>query len=221
MKPRACVFDAYGTLFDIHSVVRREGLGICGDLEALSRLWRQRQVEYTWRRALMQRYQDFWHITQEALRAAVEELRIAAEEAQLARLMQAYLSPEVFSDVVPALDALGAEYPLAILSNGSRGMLSAAVQYNGLEPRFRHVLSVDGLKTYKPAPVVYALGPEALGTPAEEILFVSSNAWDVSGAKGYGYQVCWCNRSNEPRDGLEFQPDLIVNRLDQIVSKLG
>src|SRR5271165_3383932 len=164
MRPRACVFDAYGTLFDVHSVLQREGLGISGDLPALSRLWRQKQVEYTWRRALMQRYEDFWHVTEEALRASVDQLRIDTDELQFARLMQAYLSPLAFADVAPALDALPG--PLAILSNGSPAMLDAAVRFNGLESRFTHVLSVDRVKTYKPSPAVYALGPEALSIPA-------------------------------------------------------
>jgi len=215
MKWRVCVFDAYGTLFDVHSVVQREGHDILGDLQALSRLWRQKQIEYTWRRALMQRYEDFWHVTEEALQAAVEQLRIPADAPQLARLMQAYLSPLAFADVAPALGALKA-CPLAILSNGSPGMLDAALRFNALESYFTHVLSVDRVKTYKPAPAVYALGLEALDVAAEEALFVSSNSWDAAGAKAFGYRVCWCNRAGESRDDLGFQPDFTVSRLDEM-----
>jgi 2-haloacid dehalogenase len=205
-KPQALIFDAYGTLFDVHSVVQSE---------ALSRLWRQKQIECTWRRALMERYQDFWHVTEEALRAAVRQLRIDMPEPQMAKLMEAYLSPVAFADVATALDALKA-YPLAILSNGSPRMLNAAVRGNGLERYFRHVISVDSVKSYKPSPSVYALGPAALKIPASEILFVSSNAWDAAGAKAYGYQVCWCNRSDQVADFLGFEPDFTVRGLDGV-----
>src|SRR5271154_350421 len=118
MKPKVIVFDAYGTLFDVHSVVVRAAGGIPGDLNALSILWRQKQLEYTWLRSLMERYEDFWNITEAALRSAVTQLKIEASEAQLDVLMQAFLGPSAFPDVKPALDALKG-VPLAILSNGS------------------------------------------------------------------------------------------------------
>lgn len=214
MKPRAFVFDAYGTLFDVHSVVLREGYDI-----ALSRLWREKQVEYTWRRALMERYEDFWRVTEEALRAASRQLRIGLSESQLDRLMQGYLSPAAFAEVRVALEDLKPA-PLAILSNGSPAMLESAVRGNGLESRFAHIISVDRAKTYKPSPLVYALAPDALKIPAEEILFVSSNAWDAAGAKAYGYRVCWCNRSGAMPDDLGFAPDFSVERLDAIAGSL-
>ncbi len=216
---RAFVFDAYGTLFDVHSVVLRGGHGVSGDLQALSQLWRQKQVEHTWRRALMQRYRDFWGVTEEALRAAAQQLRMELTEPQIEALMQAYLSPAVFPEVRAALAALKA--PLTILSNGSPKMLEAAIHANGLESYFDHVISVDAIGTYKPAPAVYALGPEALKIPASEILFVSANAWDAAGAKSYGYRVCWCNRSGAEMDVLGFEPDFTVERLDQIAEALS
>jgi 2-haloacid dehalogenase len=218
MKPRAIIFDAYGTLFDVHSVVRRVP-GISGDLPALSLLWRQKQVEYTWRRTLMKRYADFWQVTGEALRSAVHQLRIHVPEEARSSLMEAYLSPEVFADVRTGLDALK-QFPLAILSNGSWAMLDAAVRANGLEPYFTHVISVDEIKTYKPSPEVYELGARALGKLAEKILFVSSNGWDAAGAKAFGYRVCWCNRSGEAVDCFGFDPDFTVSRLDQISNVL-
>jgi 2-haloacid dehalogenase len=214
-KPRALVFDAYGTLFDVHSVVLRGGHGIPGDLAALSRLWRQKQLESTWLRALMERYVDFWDITEAALRSAARQLSVEATDQQLRQLMQAYLTPAAFSDVRPALEAFQG-VPLAILSNGSPGMLESAVRNGGLESHFTEVISVDRVKTYKPSPRVYALGPEVLRIPATEILFVSSNAWDAAGAKAFGYQVCWCNRSGEANDGGEFAPDFTLSGLDQI-----
>jgi 2-haloacid dehalogenase len=194
LKPKAFLFDAYGTLFDVHSVVRCGGANLVGDLPALSQLWRQRQIEFTWLRALMERYEDFWHITEAALRSAVRELSIPATDEQIQRLMAAYLCPPVFADARSALEALKGS-PLAILSNGSPKMLDAAVRGNGLESYFTEIISVDRVKTYKPSPRVYALGPQLLNVSVEEILFVSSNLWDAAGAKAFGYPVCWCDRS--------------------------
>lgn len=195
------------------------GAGIEGNLAALSQLWRRLQLESTWLAALMDRYEDFRRITERALRAALRQLSIHATERQFERLMQAYLVPPVFADVRPALERLQ-KLPLAILSNGSPGMLADALRNNNLESYFAHVISVDSVRTYKPSPRVYTLGPQLLKLTAADILFVSSNAWDASGAKTFGYSVCWCNRS-----GAEFEaecvagdmaPDFIVSRLDQI-----
>jgi 2-haloacid dehalogenase len=214
MNPRAFVFDAYGTLFDVHSIVVRAA-NLPGDLQALSALWRQKQLEYTWLRSLMERYQDFWDVTEASLRAAVTQLKIQASDAELHGLMQAYLRPSTFPDVTEALDALQGA-PLAILSNGSPKMLDSAVHYNGLTSYFAEIISVDRVKTYKPSPRVYALAHEALGVPPEEILFVSSNSWDVAGAKSFGYNVCWCNRSQGHMEHLGLSADLTISRLDQI-----
>jgi 2-haloacid dehalogenase len=214
MNPRAFVFDAYGTLFDVHSVVVRAA-NLPGDLQALSALWRQKQLEYTWLRSLMERYQDFWDVTEAALRAAVTQLKIQASDAELHGLMQAYLRPSAFPDVRKALDALQGA-PLAILSNGSPKMLASAVQHNSLTSYFAEIISVDRVRTYKPSPRVYVLAPEVLGIPPEEILFVSSNSWDVAGAKSFGYKVCWCNRSQGYMEHLGFSADLTISRLDQI-----
>jgi len=216
-KYQAFLFDAYGTLFDVHSVVLRAGTGLAGDLQALSQLWRQKQLEFTWLRALMDRYQDFWHITEAALRTALAQLQMDASEAQIRQLLDAYLAPVAFPDAIIALDAL-CDDPLAILSNGTPKMLEAAVRNNALESYFSSVISADQVKTYKPSPKVYELGPQALDLPAEEILFVSSNAWDAAGAKAFGYSVCWCNRSGQAMDDLGFEPDLMVTSLDKIPS---
>ena len=216
--PRGFVFDAYGTLFDVHSVIEA-GREITQDPQALSLTWRQKQLEYTWLRALMGRYEDFWQVTEAALRFAVRRLGLTASEAQLKRLVEAYLSLAAFPEVKTALVRLKGS-PLAILSNGSPKMLEAAVRSSGLGPCLQHVLSVDAVKTYKPSPAVYALGPKAMGLPAADLLFVSSNAWDVAGAKAFGYRVCWCNRQKAPMEELGFAPDLTVERLDQIPDRL-
>jgi 2-haloacid dehalogenase len=212
--PRAFVFDAYGTLFDVHSLLLKVGHDIRGDVPALSKLWRQKQLEYTWLLALMERYEDFWQVTERALRSAAAHCGIELTASQVKRLLNGYLSPAAFPDVKSALDAWKGS-PLAILSNGTPAMLDAAVRANGFATYFDHVLSVDLLRTYKPSPRVYAMGPETLKLPAGEILFVSSNAWDAAGAKAYGYRVCWCNRTGAPSDDLGFTPDVVVRSLDE------
>ncbi len=210
MKPRALLFDAYGTLFDVHSVVPK------AEFAELSKLWRQKQLEYTWLRSLMDRYVDFWDITHAALLSAAGQLQIRLTDTQRDALMQAYLAPAAFPDAKPALEALRGFAPLAILSNGSPRMLEAMIAHNAFESYFAAVISADRVKIYKPSPRVYALGPETLGIPASEILFVSSNVWDAAGAKAFGYRVCWCNRSSSPPDPPDFTPDLTVQSLEEI-----
>jgi 2-haloacid dehalogenase len=211
---RGYVFDAYGTLFDVHSVVEA-GREITSDPAALSTTWRQKQLEYTWLRALMGTYADFWVVTEAALRYSIRRLGLAATEAQVRRLMDAYLSLACFPEVQAALGRLAGR-PRAVLSNGSPGMLAAAVTASALTALLEHVISVDRVKTYKPSPLVYALGPQILGIAAGELLFVSSNGWDVAGAKSFGYQVAWCNRTGAPEEALGVSPDLVVGSLDKL-----
>jgi len=211
---RGYVFDAYGTLFDVHSVVEA-GRAITRDPVALSTMWRQKQLEYTWLRALMGTYADFWVVTEAALRYTIRRLGLTASEAQVRRLMEAYLSLACFPEVKAALRPLAGR-PRAVLSNGAPSMLAAAVSASGLTPLLEHVISVDRVKTYKPSPLVYALGPETLGVSAGELLFVSSNGWDVAGAKAFGYQVGWCNRTGAPEEELGVRPDLVIDSLEKI-----
>ena len=211
---RAYIFDAYGTLFDVHSVVQA-GAAIAPDPVALSLAWRGKQLEYTWLRALMGRYADFWTVTEDALRWAIARLGLPADDAAIRRLMDAYLSLACFPEVGSALAALAGR-PRAILSNGAPNMLAAAVTSSGLSQYLDHVLSVDAVKTYKPAPAVYALGRDTLRLPAEEILFVSSNAWDVAGAKSFGYQVAWCNRAGAPAERLGLGADYEIRSLTDL-----
>jgi 2-haloacid dehalogenase len=211
---RGYVFDAYGTLFDVHSVVEA-GRQITADPATLSATWRQKQLEYTWLRALMGDYLDFWAVTESALRYTIRRLALAATEAQVRRLMDAYLALAPFPEVTAALERLGGR-PRAILSNGTPAMLAAAVASSGLGAHLEHVLSVDAVRTYKPSRAVYALGPRALGIPPAELLFVSSNGWDVAGAKAFGYRVAWCNRTGAPQEELGARPDLVVGALDEL-----
>ena len=214
MAIRGYVFDAYGTLFDVHSVVEA-GRALTPDPVALSTLWRQKQLEYTWLRSLMGRYEDFWAVTEAALRHSVKRLGLAASDADLARLMNAYHSLACFPEVRAALERLAGR-PRAILSNGAPRMLAATVASSGLGDVLEHVISVDRVKIYKPAPAVYALGPATLGVPADELLFVSSNAWDVAGAKAFGYRVAWCNRLGAPEEELGVRADHVVTRLTDL-----
>jgi 2-haloacid dehalogenase len=214
MAIRGYVFDAYGTLFDVHSVVEA-GRAVTSDPLALSALWRQKQLEYTWLRSLMGRYEDFWTVTEAALRHSVKRLGLAASDADLARLMNAYLTLACFSEVPEALARLAGR-PRAILSNGAPRMLAAAVASSRLDGLVEHVISVDRVKIYKPAPAVYALGPSTLGVAAEELLFVSSNAWDVAGAKAFGYRVAWCNRLGAPEEELGVRADYVVSNLMEL-----
>jgi 2-haloacid dehalogenase len=211
---RGYVFDAYGTLFDVHSVIEA-GRAITADPEALSATWRQKQLEYTWLRALMGRYEDFWAVTEQALRYAIRRLGLRVSGPEIARLMEAYLTLAPFSDARRGLERLHGA-PRAILSNGAPRMLDAVVRSSGLAPLLDHVISVDAAKTYKPSPEVYALGPRVIGVPAAELLFVSSNAWDVAGAKAFGYRVAWCNRSGAPTEELGVGPDIVITNLDEL-----
>jgi 2-haloacid dehalogenase len=211
---RGYVFDAYGTLFDVNAVVEA-GRAITADPMALSLAWRQKQLEYTWLRSLMGRYEDFWTVTEDALRWAIARLALSATEPDVRRLMDAYLSLACFPEVPSTLASLAGR-PRAILSNGAPTMLAAAVASSGLTRHLDHVLSVDAVKTFKPSPLVYALGPQALNLPARDLLFVSSNAWDVAGAKSFGYQVAWCNRTNAPEEHLGVKADYVVRSLAEL-----
>lgn len=218
-RVRAFLFDAYGTLFDVHSVLA-ECRRVTADAEALSQLWRAKQLEYTWLRALMGRYEDFWSVTDAALRFAIRRLNHRVDAAQHTRLLEAYLRLDAYPEVPEMIQALRG-YPLAILSNGSPRMLKAVVEHAGLTPHLAHVLSADLVRTYKPSPAVYALGPKHLGLPKEQIAFVSSNSFDVIGAKAFGFTVCWVNRAGAPLEDLGLAPDATVSRLDEMPRALG
>jgi 2-haloacid dehalogenase len=211
---QAFVFDAYGTLFDVHSVVAalRE---VTPDAEAVSLQWRAKQLEYTWLRSLMGRYVDFWAVTDEALRFALKHHRVRLTSDQRTTMLNAYLRLSAYPDIPATLAAL-APRPCAMLSNGSPRMLEAAVASSGLVGKFTHLLSADLVKVYKPHPRVYELAPKALGLAREAIVFVSSNSFDVMGARAYGFQVAWINRAQAEADDLGIAADIVLSRLDQL-----
>ena len=214
MPADAFVFDAYGTLFDVHSVAARCESFWPGKGAQLSQLWRAKQLEYTWQRSLMQRYAPFSTITREALAYACEALKLERSAAQTEGLMAEYLSLALYPEVKGALEAMKSAQT-AILSNGSPDMLLPLVQNSGL--KLDAVISVDQLKVFKPSPRVYELAVQKLQTPKERIGFVSSNCWDALGAKSFGFSVYWINRLKAPLDRLGFEPDAVVASLDEIL----
>ncbi|HKB83600.1 MAG TPA: haloacid dehalogenase type II [Burkholderiales bacterium] len=217
---RALVFDAYGTLFDVHSIsVACESL-FPGRGAELSSLWRAKQLEYTWLRSLMGRYTDFESITRNALDYACGALGLELTESDGTDLMQRYRQLSTFSGVRDTLAALRGR-KLAILSNGSPAMLNALVEHAGLSEFFAAVISVDELRMFKPHPSVYGLATKHLGVNVDEIGFVSSNFWDVSGAASFGFRTFWINRNDRRRDELGFEPAAMVQRLDQLLPLLN
>jgi 2-haloacid dehalogenase len=212
------IFDAYGTLFDIHSVIAA-CQAVAPDATALSATWRAKQLEYTWLRALMGQYEDFWAITEAALRFALRHHGITLDATQYTRLLEEYYRLSPYPEVPAALQRLQ-HYPLAVLSNGTPRMLHAVLEHNKLQGMFTQVLSVDPLRTFKPNPLVYALAPRLLQLPKEALVFVSANAFDVIGAKAFGFYVAWINRTNAPLDELGWQPDVVIQQLDQLPQAL-
>jgi 2-haloacid dehalogenase len=214
---KAYVFDAYGTLFDVNSVLTRCEEIFPGNGAQLTRLWRSKQLEYTWLRSLMARYEDFWQITRDALAYSCQSLGLSGRPEQLDPLMQSYRTLSPFADSAQALESL-AGGRCAILSNGTPEMLQSVVRHSGFERRFEHVLSVDAVKMYKPHPDAYRLAVSHLGVERHEIVFVSSNGWDVAGAKTFGFQAYWLNRSDGPPEALGVRPDRIIRTGLEITS---
>ncbi|WP_027213354.1 (S)-2-haloacid dehalogenase [Burkholderia sp. WSM2232] len=267
LSPKAVIFDAYGTLFDVHSVIAAAEQIFPGRGDALSQLWRQKQIEYTQLRTLADagkgtaHYRPFWDITLDALRFSAKKLQLTLGRSAEKRLMDEYACLSAFPDAVPALRQLrdgvspvkpdsriatpastatgtkaaakaaaastalpgaatiaaapakaaaraagGTRPGLAILSNGNPQMLDVAVKSAGMSGLFDHVLSVDAVRAYKPAPAAYALGTQAFGAQAAEIVFVSSNGWDVAGATWFGFTTFWLNRQSAPLEELGVTP---------------
>lgn len=193
-----CIFDAYGTLFDVHSAVARHAGAVGPQAEAVSRLWRVKQLEYSWTRSLMRRHADFWTVTQEGLDFALASHGLAEAGLQ-ERLLDAYRSLSCYPEVPAMLGALRAMgVRTAILSNGSPAMLADAVASAGLGELLDAVLSIEEVGVYKPDPSVYARAVERLGVERGAVCFQSSNPWDAAAAADNGFQVAWINRSAQP-----------------------
>jgi 2-haloacid dehalogenase len=218
---RACVFDAYGTLFDYASAAAR-----CRDLPGdkvapLTALWREKQLQYTWLRSLQGRYVNFSQVTSDALEFALAEFRLS-DPALHGRLMSLYSSLECFPEVPAMLARLkAAGLKTAILSNGSPEMLAGALAHGRIAHLFDAVLSVDEVRVYKPHPRVYQLAVDRLGVPPGEISFQSSNGWDAFAASAFGMRVVWCNRYEQPPERLPGNPEAVVDSLARLPTLVG
>jgi 2-haloacid dehalogenase len=193
MTIKACVFDAYGTLYDIQSVAAITEQTFPGYGEVITQVWRMKQLEYTWLRSLMERFEDFATVTRESLRYALDTLGLDCEPQAFERIMDKYLHLDPYPDAKATLVAL-AGYRRAILSNGSAAMLDALVHNTGFASLLDATLSVDAARIFKPSPKTYALVEGALGVEPQEVVFVSSNPFDVNGAKAFGFKVAWIGR---------------------------
>ncbi|MFN7570636.1 MAG: haloacid dehalogenase type II [Betaproteobacteria bacterium] len=207
-RPRAVLFDVFGTLLDVQSVAARAEALFPGQGATLARAWRDKQLDYTRLRTLSNRYAPFAQVTDEALQYCSEALGLPLDAAARGLLMHEYTQLAAFDDVRPALQKLqAAGATLGVLSNGDPGLLDEALESARLGEYFDLVLSAEEVHAFKTAPAVYELGPRALGHEADEILFVSSNGWDACGAKGFGYLSFWVNRSRAPAERLGIAPD--------------
>lgn len=212
---RALVFDAYGTLFDPFAVKTRAEELFPGNGAALSQLWRAKQLEYSWLRTLMGRYENFWKITEDALIFSCCTLKLSCDELKRKQLMQVYLTLPAFPEVKQALEKLS-HLPLSILSNGTPEMLSPLVAANNMAHFFKNIFSVDALQMYKPRPEVYQHAAASLGVPKEAIGFVSSNYWDIAGATSFGFRTYWLNRSCVGPDELGVTPSAVLSSLAEL-----
>jgi 2-haloacid dehalogenase len=218
---QACVFDAYGTLFDFAAGARkcRDRLG--DDIDKLTALWRDKQLQYTWLRAAQGRHADFWQVTGDALDFSLETLGLKSPDLR-DQLMTLYLTLEPFAEIPDVLGKLKkAGMQTAILSNGSPRMLDAAVKAAKIEHFLDAVLSVEEVGVYKPHPKVYQLAVDRLGIPASAISFQSSNSWDAYAASASGMQVVWCNRYGQRREQLPGAPDREIKSLAELPALVG
>lgn len=212
----AYVFDAYGTLFDVHAAVRRHASDVGPQGQRLSDIWRQKQLEYSWVRALMGEYQDFWQLTEQALDTALA-LVPEVDSSHRDMLLETYWKLDCYDEVPAVLKSLkdrGAK--LAILSNGSPAMLESAVKNAALDTILDDIFSVDELRTFKTAPEVYELVTTAYRLYPETVSFQSSNRWDIAGARSFGFRTVWINRASGPDEYKDLSPDMVLPNLQRL-----
>ena len=221
LKVRACVFDAYGTLFDFASAAAGCSDVLGDKTGALTALWRDKQLQYTWLRGLQDRHADFWQVTSDALDFAMESLAIENDKLRT-RLLDLYRTLKCFPEVPQVLgDLKHAGFVTAILSNGTPSMLDDAVKGAGLDRVLDHVLSVEQVGVFKPHSDVYQLAVDTLGMAPAEIAFQSSNAWDAHAASAFGMRVVWCNRYGQRRERLPGSPDREIKSLAELPALLA
>jgi len=218
MRYSAFVFDAYGTLFDVHAAVRRHAGEIGPDGQLLSEIWRAKQLEYSWTRTLMGAYADFWQLTEQALDFAFRKVP-SADPKHRASLLDAYMRLDCYPEVPAVLKALKAEGArVAILSNGSPAMLEAAVRSAALDLVVDDIFSVDQVRRFKTDPTVYDLVTTAWRLYPGKVSFQSSNRWDVAGAARFGFRTVWINRSGQPDEYADLPPEMILPSLDGLAA---
>jgi 2-haloacid dehalogenase len=212
------VFDAYGTLFDVHAAIARYRATAGPDAERFSEIWRTKQLEYAWTLTLAGDYADFWTLTERALDYAFARVTSVSRELRQ-KLLEAYMMLDAYADARATLGHLKARNAgVAILSNGSPNMLAAAVQSAGIAALCDAVLSVDAVRMYKPRPEVYALVTTRFGVKPQDVVFVSSNRWDVMGAASFGFRPIWVNRSGMPDEYRHLPPARVVANLLELAS---
>jgi 2-haloacid dehalogenase len=213
---KVCVFDAYGTLFDVHAAVGHHRARLGDKADGVSAMWRTKQLEYTWLRSLMDRYVPFWQVTGEALDYAFDAHGVS-DNSLRDDLLNAYLELDCYPEVPDVLAALkDGGMQTAVLSNGSPEMLDAAVKGSKLETLLDAVISVDALGIFKPHPSVYQLAVDQLGVEARQVSFQSSNAWDAAAAATFGFRVAWVNRFGQAAERLPGQPDVQLKTLSEL-----
>ena len=220
-----CIFDAYGTLFDVTSATRivaneEEYSSFPNHSVKVSNSWRIKQLEYSWLRNIMHEYIDFWQITKDALDFALEENQIKNEKLRQ-RLLDVYWNLSAYPEAHDVLTTLKANnIQTGILSNGSNQMLNSAVVSANLKNYLDKIISIDGIEIYKPDPKVYQMVIDQFNCKIEEVLFISSNGWDIAGASKFGFTTIWVNRNLIPKDRLTFMPNKITNNLSTIPNML-
>ncbi|MDA9009116.1 haloacid dehalogenase type II [Alphaproteobacteria bacterium] len=219
-KIKVCAFDAYGTLFNVHSAVARGGQALGDKAQAVSETWRLKQLQYTWLRSLMKNHADFWQVTSDGLAFALESHGVDDPELHKS-LMNLYMTLDAYDDVIPCLQGLKARgLQTAILSNGNRAMLDAATNSAGLNDVLDASLSIDDVGIYKPDPSVYQMVGDRFGVAADEICFMSTNAWDASAAADFGFNVVWLNRFGQIPENLPGELVTQITSLDELAGLL-
>jgi 2-haloacid dehalogenase len=218
MPARVFVFDAYGTLFDVHAAIARHREAAGRDADRFSEIWRTKQLEYAWMLSAAGRYVDFWTLTERALDHAFARLP-SIDKSLRPVLLDAYFKLDAFPDARVALAALKAKgAKTAILSNGHPRMLDSAVGAAGIGDLLDAALSVDAIRIYKPQPAVYAMVTEHFNAAPADVAFVSSNRWDIMGATAFGFRCVWVNRANLPDEYPEFAPVAVVRDLSALAT---
>jgi 2-haloacid dehalogenase len=216
MPARAYAFDAYGTLFDVHAAIRRHAAEVGPEADALSALWRAKQLEYSWVRTLMGRYEDFWSLTQQALDVALARFP-SVDPAVRPKLLDAYWRLEAYPDVHPALVRLRRMgHQLSIFTNGTRAMAEGAANASAVLPLIDEIVSVDDVGLFKPRPEVYAHLCRRMGLKAADVCLVSSNRWDIAGGAAFGLATAWVNRTGQPDEYRDAAPDRVIRSLEDL-----